>query len=106
MHVATTLNLAPSLASYIAPSIPHLLQHKVERRIEYLEVDDILIERFGGINELVKEGGRKELEWAAMERGIDTLNRSDEDLKKALTRWFEVRKEKGRVLPEMFFERR
>jgi len=78
----------------------------VARKLEYLEIDDTLIERLGGVETLVKEGGRKELEWAAMERGIDTLNRKDWELQGALGKWFEARKEKGRVLPEMFFERR
>ncbi|RPB25520.1 hypothetical protein L211DRAFT_822254 [Terfezia boudieri ATCC MYA-4762] len=104
MHVAITLNLAPSISSYVA--FPYLLQRRVSRKLEYLELDDTLIERFGGMDALVKEGGRKELEWAAMERGIDTLNRKDWELQVALRGWFKARKEKGRVLPEMFFERR
>ncbi|KAF8423850.1 hypothetical protein EV426DRAFT_601404 [Tirmania nivea] len=104
MHVAITLNLAPSVSSYIA--FPYLLQRRVARKLEYLELDDTLIERFGGVDALVKEGGRKELEWAVMERGIDTLNRKDGELQVALRKWFEARKEKGRILPEMFFERR
>ena len=104
MHVAITLNLAPSVSSYVA--FPYLLQRRVARKLEYLELDDILIERFGGVDALVKEGGRKELEWAAMERGIDTLNRKDGELQVALRKWFEAKKRRGRILPEMFFERR
>ena len=104
MHVATTLNIAPSLLNYIA--YPYLLQRRVQRKIEYLELDDILIERFGGLEELVREGGRRELEWAAMERGIDTLNKKEIELKEALRGWFEKRKQLGRLLPEVFFERR
>lgn len=104
MHVAITLGLAPSLSSYIV--FPFLLQRKVARKLEYLELDDILIERFGGVYALAQEGGRKELEWAAMERGIDTLGRRDSEVAGALKNWFEERKTKGRVLPEMFFKRR
>lgn len=103
MHVAITLNIAPSLWSYIA--FPYLLQKRVQRKVEYLELDDILIERFGGVPTLAQEGGRKELEWAAMERGIDTLNKKDVELREALRKWFDKRKQKGRLLPEMFFER-
>ena len=104
LHVATTLNLVPSLLSYIA--FPYVLQWRVKRRIEYLELDDTLIEQFGGLSKLAHEGGRKELEWAATERGIDTLGKSEVDINEALSKWFQTRKKNGRVLPEAFFERR
>ncbi|KAF8458222.1 hypothetical protein BDZ91DRAFT_743290, partial [Kalaharituber pfeilii] len=70
-HIATTLGLKPALLKYI----PGLLRRRVQKRIEYLELDDLLIEYFGGLDTLASHGGKQELEWAAIERGIDTLKK-------------------------------
>ena len=48
---------------------------------------------------MVREGGKRELEWVAVERGIDTLNRRELELREPLKRWFEKRKQMGRLCP-------
>jgi hypothetical protein len=64
-----------------------LLRWGLERRLRYLREDDLLIQRDGGWQGL----GEKELRRACVERGIDVLDRSEGELRRAALEWFGVR---------------
>ncbi|KAF2433752.1 hypothetical protein EJ08DRAFT_551784, partial [Tothia fuscella] len=70
-----------------------LLRYKVEKWLKYLDQDDALLKRDGGIEELKGE----ELKLAAEQRGIDILGRKDDELRKNLQLWMKGRSE-GKVL--------
>ena len=68
-----------------------LLRGKVERRIEYLETDDALIRRDGGVEGLEAE----ELRIACGQRGIDVLGRGEDELREGLKVWLSAAKRAG-----------
>ncbi|KAF2814617.1 uncharacterized protein BDZ99DRAFT_377972 [Mytilinidion resinicola] len=59
------------------------LRWSVKRRCEYLETDDALIRRDGGVAGLNDE----EVKIACAERGYETLEKSGVELRRALSRW-------------------
>lgn len=61
-----------------------LLRWSVGRRLRYLEKDDAMIRRDGGVKGLSGE----EVRVACVERGIDTLGRKEEELRRELDSWF------------------
>lgn len=60
------------------------LQRGVRKRFTYLRKDDELISRDGGVRALEKQ----EVEKACTERGIDVLNKREDELRKALSKWY------------------
>lgn len=76
-----------------------LLRARVRKRVEYLEMDDRLIEKDGGVGEMEMEEVRLALE----ERGLDVLGKSDEQLKMLLRSWLWARKK--RFVPTLFLTR-
>ena len=71
-------------------------QWEVKRRLykyaEYLETDDLAIERDGGVEGL----GREEVVRACEERAVDVLGKEPEDLRRDLKKYFQIMKDKGR----------
>ncbi|KAK0517328.1 hypothetical protein JMJ35_000483 [Cladonia borealis] len=71
-------------------------QWEVKRRLydhaEYLDTDDFAIERDGGEGGL----GREEVVRACEERAVDVLGREPEELRRDLTEYFQIKKDKGR----------
>jgi hypothetical protein len=95
MHISRSLGLHSRLWDYTKGFAPGsgILKWRVKRHLEYLEKDDVLLVRDGGIKNLNKE----EVLLACEQRGIDILGRKEEYLKDVLERWIKGRRE-GMVL--------
>jgi hypothetical protein len=93
IHISWNLGLSSRAWDWLGGQYPGLptfmLRRKVAKRIEYLGLDDALIERCGGVGEIVDE----EVRMACVERGIDVVGRPVTDLKGDLTAWLKSRKE-------------
>ncbi|OCL04869.1 hypothetical protein AOQ84DRAFT_356217 [Glonium stellatum] len=61
-----------------------LLRWKVGRRLQYLDIDDAMIRRDGGVKALNVE----EIRLACIERGFDTLGKTEIELRRSLAEWF------------------
>jgi hypothetical protein len=61
-----------------------MLRKKVNKKLQYLELDDALFRRDGGVKLLNSE---EEIKIAAEDRGIDILNRSTEEIQRLLEAW-------------------
>lgn len=72
--------------------------YKLRDRLGYLAVDDALLERDGGAEALRPE----EVRVACSERGIDTLGRRDDQVRKDLAVW--LSKKRGKTWLYAFFE--
>ncbi|KAH0609551.1 uncharacterized protein H6S33_013037 [Morchella sextelata] len=75
---------------------------RVRRRVEYLEIDDTLLERGGGVDAL--DGG-EELRMAAVERGLDVVDKSDRVLREELKHWFAAKERAGGITPALWLTR-
>lgn len=89
LHINWSLGLSSRMWDWLGGQLPGLptgmLKRKVAKRVEYLEVDDALIEKHGGVGELSVE----EVKLACVERGIDILSRSEKDIRADLAAWIE-----------------
>jgi len=92
LHINWSLGLSSRAWDWIGGQLPGLptsmLRRKVSRRIEYLKVDDALIQKYGGVGELSEE----EVKMACVERGIDVLERGDKEMRSDLKAWIESAK--------------
>ena len=93
LHISWSLGLSSSAWDWLGGRLPGLptsfLRRKVRRRVQYLEWDDKLIKRDGGIEEMSAE----EIRMALIERGVDVLEKSESRLKAALKAWLRARDE-------------
>jgi hypothetical protein len=91
LHVSWSLGLSSSVWDYLGGKLPGLpttlLRNKVDRRVKYLEMDDLLIKRDGGVDGM----SQLELEIACVERGIDVVGRDETQLKSSLEAWLNAR---------------
>ena len=65
-----------------------LVKRRIEKRVDYLNLDDIAIEKDGGVGQLEMEEVKISLE----ERGLDVLGKNDAQLRGALGSWLKTRK--------------
>jgi hypothetical protein len=95
-HICRSLGLYFRFWERLGPVWPpsFMLRNKLKKRLEYLDIDDALFRRDGGIQLLKSE---EEIRIAAEDRGIDILNRNPEDIHKILNDW-EHGAEQGRTL--------
>lgn len=95
LHISWSLGLSGKIWDYIGGKLPgppdFLLSRRVAHRVEYLETDDRLIKRDGGVDEMVIE----EVKIACTERGIDVNGREDEALRNDLKLWMAATKQVG-----------
>lgn len=91
LHISWSLGLSSSAWDWLGGRLPGLptpiLRRKVARRVRYLEMDDKLIKRDGGVDDMDIE----EVKIALVERGVDILLRNDEQLKGDLEKWLSAR---------------
>ncbi|KAK0113758.1 hypothetical protein ONS96_014612 [Cadophora gregata f. sp. sojae] len=91
LHISWSLGLSSSAWDYLGGQLPGLptgmLRRKVKRRVEYLEMDDKLIERAGGVKDMDVE----EVRMALVERGVDVLGKESKGLKVDLAAWLKSR---------------
>ena len=89
VHIGRSLGLYPALFDRLFGGFPTAaLRARVRRWKEYLELDDVAIERNGGVQEMEME----EVRIAAEERGLDVLGKNDTQLKGVLNDWLAARK--------------
>ncbi|KAI9754087.1 MAG: U3 snoRNP protein [Chaenotheca gracillima] len=87
LHVARSLGLYSKiwpeglLAS--PPLLDWVVKRRIRQRLEYLELDDSLIARDGGVVPMEAE----EVTMALVERGVDTLGTGDAQQKDSLKHW-------------------
>lgn len=62
-------------------------RHRVRRWVEYLAHDDMLMRKHGGVEKIA---GGEELLMAAQERGIDTHEKEEEEVRSSLQEWEKV----------------
>jgi len=96
-HVARVLGVN----SWVLP-LEGVKRWRVNRRCEYLELDDTLLKRGGGVSAL--DSG-EELVMAAQERGIDTHEKGESEVREALDTWVKVTEALGGVKPRLWLLR-
>ena len=96
LHVGASLGLYRSIwdkiGSGIWPPIP-LLRSRIRREVEYLGLDDMAIERDGGVRGMDLE----EIKIALEERGLDVLGKNEEQLRQCLKEWLGAKEEESIV---------
>jgi hypothetical protein len=92
LHISWSLGLSSKMWDWLGGQLPGLptfiLRRRVRKRVEYLEMDDKLIESGGGVKEMESE----ECRMACVERGTNVLERSDKQVKVDLEAWLRSRK--------------
>lgn len=89
VHIGRTLGLYPALFDRLFGGFPTaMLKARVRRWKEYLELDDVAIERNGDVEQMEME----EVRIAAEERGLDVLGKGDTQLKGVLKSWLAAKK--------------
>lgn len=87
LHISWSLGLSSKTWDWLGGQLPGLptgiLRRKVKSRVEYLEMDDGLIRKAGGVREMSEE----EIRMASVERGIDILGKETAALKGSLDSW-------------------
>ena len=83
-HLARTLGLVGSVWDRVGPWAPlWFSRRRVDAKLVFLARDDELLARAGGVGALEEA----EVRLACAERGIDVLDRSTQDLRRALGAW-------------------
>jgi hypothetical protein len=90
-HINSSLSLSSSLWSWIFGPPSFLLKRRVKAAISYLEMDDTLINRAGGVAGMSGE----EVKIACVERGINVMGMKEEKLKEFLGSWLRSREKVG-----------
>ncbi|KAI9843080.1 MAG: hypothetical protein M1837_006625 [Sclerophora amabilis] len=97
LHAASSLGLYsrrwPEGLVGTPPLLDWLVKRRLRKRLEYLDLDDLLIARDGGVGQMELE----EVTVALVERGVDTLGKSETQLKELLRIWL-LTKEKSPIL--------
>jgi len=97
-HVATVLGVA----GRVGRLLERLVRWRVDRRIEYLTLDTELLRRGGGVRAI--DAG-EELVMAAQDRGISTLGKPEEEVRRELESWMKVTEALGGVKPGIWLVR-
>ena len=104
LHIGRSLGLYSNLWDRVRIPPTPLIRRRVRERIGFVELDDAMIERDGGVSRLDEE----EMRMAAELRGIDICGKKEHDVKKVLGEWLEARKtlsEKGRPATSLYLAR-
>ncbi len=106
LHISRSLGLHSTWwfdESFLAGISPPsgLLQRRVQKAKEYIESDDKLIDRDGGVGGLDIE----EVKMAMVDRGLDVLGKQDGELRRRLKDWVWLRGKKGWGVETMLLTR-
>ena len=99
LHVGASLGLYRSIWDKIGVSIwppMPLLRSRVRKEVDYLGLDDMAIERDGGVQGMELD----EVKIALEERGLDVLGKNEELLRRSLKEWLGA-KEKETVVARL-----
>ncbi|CAZ83678.1 unnamed protein product [Tuber melanosporum] len=105
LHCSTVLGLhSGKWPSVLYPFLPPMmwLRFKLWRRLMYLELDDTLLARGGGPGML--DSG-EELKMAAVDRGFDTLQKTETRLREELKLWLKAKETAGGMTPALWLTR-
>ena len=92
LSIGRMMNAYPAWWDRFLPWKPvNAVRRRVQRRLQEVEVDDMAIERDGGVQELEEE----ELTLALEARGIDVLNKDEKELRENMRSWLRCRKEES-----------
>jgi len=99
LHISRSLGLHGRVWDLSGGFLPPVLlvREKVKRRLAYLEQDDALLRRDGGVETLRDE----EVMIACEERGIDVLGQDVETLRDLLRHWVDGWTEEGSALSRL-----
>ncbi|CAG8972626.1 hypothetical protein HYALB_00005395 [Hymenoscyphus albidus] len=106
LHISWSLGLSSKIWDYVNPgTLPgppdFILKSRVRERVRYLELDDKLLSEAG---KEIKKLENDEVKMALVERGIDILQRGDEELMASLEAWLKSRG-KGRSVESLLLTR-
>lgn len=85
-HLARSLGLVSSFWDRIGFVPEFVAKPRVEKRLQFLAEDSMLLVKAGGVPALEDE----EVKLACCDRGIDVTDRSDEELRDVLARWLRL----------------
>lgn len=92
LHISWSVGLSAKAWDYLGGKLPGLpdsiLRRRVHNWVEYLEMDDKLIGKPSGVYEMDIE----EVKIALVQRGVNVLERNDEQLRVDLASWLNSRK--------------
>lgn len=87
LHISWSLGLSSKTWDWLGGRLPglptYILRRRVRKRVEYLEMDDMLLKNGGGVRNLESE----ECRMACVERGIDVYGRSEKQIRTDLEAW-------------------
>lgn len=91
IHICWSCGLSSSVWDWLGGQYPGLptpiLRRKVHNHVQYLGHDDTLIQKHGGVSEMIPD----EVYRSCVERGIDVVGRSEEKARKDLRSWLQAR---------------
>ena len=88
LHIGRSLGLYSTLWDRMGIPPTPIVRRRVKKHMAFVDLDDAVIERDGGVEPLDGE----EATMAAEVRGIDVMGRNEEELKLALKDWLQARK--------------
>lgn len=86
-QITASLGLGFRLWDWVGGLPSGMLATKVRKQVEYLDMDDALIRKGGGLREMETE----EVKMALMERGVDVLGKEIPKLRRDLASWLHSR---------------
>lgn len=104
LHIGRSLGLYSNLWDRVGIPPTPLIRRRVRERMDFVKLDDAMVERDGGALRLEEEEARM----AAEMRGIDICGRKEHEVKKIVEKWLEARKalsRKGRPVTSLYFAR-
>ncbi len=87
LHISRSLGLSGAWWDWMGGPPTVLLKRRVKRRVDYLHMDDTLISRCGGVENM----SMNEIILALEERGVDVIGRNESQLKTSLKIWLNAR---------------
>lgn len=90
-HINSSLGLSSKLWEWVFGPPEMLLKRRARQAMEYLDMDDTLIVRAGGVSGM----SREEVKMACVERGINVVGMKEEKLREFLGNWLRSREKVG-----------
>ncbi|KAI1003369.1 hypothetical protein K3495_g4837 [Podosphaera aphanis] len=88
-QINSSLGLSSQIWNLIGGTPKRILKRRLRKRLDYLKIDDSLIEAAGGAQKMNIE----EVKMALVERGVDVLSKPETQLRRDLTSWLGLRKQ-------------